>query len=103
MSKTKDHALNFAVGAIGGGIMALGAWFAVSKLLDRQFAQGAAEFVTIGQRELQNTLDNEIPRRVSETIDQKFREAGITRDTGRQIATLMDSLERLGVLQIGQS
>lgn len=98
---TKQQLGNFAVGAIGGGIMAFGAWMFVRHMLNRQFATGAAEFVTIGQRELQHTLDTEIPQRVRETIDQKFNEVGITRDTGRQINMLMTSLENLGILQQG--
>jgi hypothetical protein len=99
---TKQQATNFVVGAVGGAAMAFGAWMFVRYMLNRQFATGAAEFVSIGQRELQNTLDNEIPQRVRETIDQKFREVGITRDTGRQINSLLTSLEGMGILQTGQ-
>ncbi len=100
---TKEHIASFALGMLGGAVMATGAWLVFRGALRSQFASGAAEFVQIGQRELQHTLDVEIPARVAETIDRKFSEAGITRDTGRQISILLDSLERLGVLQAGQN
>jgi len=102
-STTKYHLGNFAVGALGGGAMAFGAWLVVRHVLNRQFASGAAEFVQTGQQELQHVLAVEIPQRVRETIDQKFREANITPDTGRQIGLLLTSLEQLGVLQSGST
>jgi hypothetical protein len=94
----RDYAIDFALGALGGVAMTLGAWFIVSRLLDKQIDNGLADFVSRGGTQLRHTLDTEIPRQVGAAIDQKFSEAGITRDTGRQLAMLLTTLEQRGVL-----
>lgn len=92
------YALYFGVGAAGGVVATVAAWFVVSKVLDRQFDAAAAEFVTRGSAELRRTLDTEIPRRVGAAIDQKFTEAGITRQTGQQLSALLDAADRIGLI-----
>jgi|SRR6185503_599152 len=92
------YALFFGVGAAGGAIATVTAWLIVSKALDRQFDSAAGEFVTRGSAELRRTLDTEIPARVGAAIDQKFAEAGITRQTGQQLTTLLDAADRIGLI-----
>lgn len=90
------------VGGAGGALATVAAWAVFSKMLDRQFDQAAAQMIQRGEaemtRELRATLDREIPARVGTAIDQKLAEAGITRDTGRQISALLALAERTGIL-----
>lgn len=101
-AKTQDLLVYGALGAAAGGGLALLVWFVASRQLDRQFDAAAAQMLTRGsdelRREIRKTLDQEIPARVGREIDTKMREVGITRDTGRQLAALLELADRTGLI-----
>lgn len=86
--------VGLAAGAAGAGVV----WLVASKQLDRQFDRASAEVLTRGEAELRQTIQREIPARVGQTIDQKLREAGITRETGQQLARVLDLADRVGLI-----
>lgn len=97
-----DYLFWGGVGAAGGAVATITLWAVFSKMLDKQFDEASAELLTRGeaelQRELRATLDREIPARVGAEIDQKFREVGITRQTGTQLAAVLAAADRIGLI-----
>ena len=98
--KNSEILLYFGVGAAGGALLTIAGWAIFSQMLNKQFQDASGDFVRQGGVALQRTLDTEIPQRVRETMDARLREAGITADTGRQLASILAGAERIGLIGI---
>lgn len=86
------------LGLVGGMAGAGLVWAVAARQLDKQFDRAAAEVLTRGETELRATIEREIPARVGTTIDQKFREAGITRQTGQQLSRVLQIADDIGLI-----
>lgn len=98
----RDIAVYALVGAAAGGLTTVAAWAVFSKVLDRQFDQASRDMLTRGeaqlQREIRQTLDREIPRRVGAEIDSALADAGITRETGERLSQALALADRAGLI-----
>lgn len=96
--KLGEIAFYTLVGATGGALAAAAGWLVISKMIDRQFDEASAQFVSRGGTELRRTLDQEIPMRVRTEMDRKLAEVGINRTTGAQLARLLEGADRIGLI-----
>jgi hypothetical protein len=106
-------------GATGGLVVSLTAWALASRALDKQMAAGAerlsqrlgagtttlAQRLREGQAQVEATVRQElvaqVPPLVRANIDTTLRSYGLTASTGRQIATVLQHAEDVGLLGLG--
>jgi hypothetical protein len=82
------------LGAAGGAMAALGVWLVVSKVIDKQLESGAADLAP----QIGVAVRTEVPPVVRAELTRTLAEYGFTQATGRQISSLLNNADRLGVL-----
>lgn len=87
-----DRSLLF--GALGGAGATLLVWAVVSKVIDKQLEAGAAD---LGPQ-IATSVRTEVPPAVRAELTRTLATYGFTQDTGRQISTLLNYADRMGVL-----
>jgi len=87
-----------ALGALTGAAAAAGLWAIFSTVLDRQFARAGASMMQQAEAQLRRELEQRIPPMVSQAMDQKFREVGLTRETGQRISAVLQLADRAGLI-----
>lgn len=93
---------NFAKGAIAGGVVAVVAWFAISRTIDAKLAEGGHAMLASAEGDLRTAIDRqltrEIPSRVQAEMSRTLNGYGLTPASGRQIASLLSRAESIGLL-----
>lgn len=109
---TEDKVVAVTIGASVGAIVGLGVWWFASKRLEQGFRDGSREMarqvgmgedqlerrLTEGRAMLQAQIREQVPPIVRSTIDQRLTSYGITRETGAQLARLLEVADRTGLL-----
>lgn len=82
------------MGGAGGAIVAVGLWFVVSRVIDQQFKAGIADV----QPAIRAAVQAEVPPQVRATIEQTFREYGITPEVGNITSKILGGAAKIGIL-----
>lgn len=91
-----------ALGALGGAAAAGAAWVVIDRLIDKRFEREALDLIDAARprlrKEIRTELEREIPDQVKKAIDDKLSSYGITPETGRQIASVLDTADNWGLI-----
>lgn len=105
-----------AAGAAGGILGALAIWAFAGSQLDKQLQRGATDLASgldIGRSELESRLSggrqelvtairtevqSQVPPVVRRELESTLRRYNITPNTGRQISTVLDAADRIGII-----
>jgi hypothetical protein len=98
--------LSVALGALGGGIITVVAWQAVSAALDSKFNDAATQLLTRAEAQLRNDittqLNAQIPTQVRTAMDQQFQQVGLNQQSGHQLAALLNLAEATHLIGISR-
>lgn len=90
------------IGAVAGVGATIVVWKIASKKIDAEFASAGTRLIESGSASLRSgiatAVQQEVPPRVRAEIETKFREYGLTPSTGRQIATVLNAADRMGII-----
>lgn len=82
------------LGAIGGVGATLVLWAVMAKVIDKQLEAGAADLAP----QIGVAVRTEVPPVVRQELTRTLAEYGFTQATGRQISSLLQAADRIGVL-----
>ncbi len=106
----------FAAGMGGGALVGVILWWYAGRKLDQAFVTGEAQLAdrlgvgtaqlqqrfAAGRQELRTQITREVdaalPGAVRYNVAQAFANYGITPETGRQVATILNYADRIGVI-----
>lgn len=97
-----DTAITFVVGGVAGGLLALIVWKVASKAIDKQLAEGGKALLRSAETQLRTEgvaiIRREVPPLVQAQMTTTLRNFGLTPETGRQIATVLNYADRVGII-----
>jgi hypothetical protein len=93
-----------AWGAAAGVAVAGLSWLIIGRVIDRKIGEGGTQLLERGElrlrQEIEATLDRELPGLVQRQIRTELGRYGVTEATGRQITTVLNYADRVGLLGV---
>lgn len=90
------------VGGLAGAVLAFAVWKFAEKKLDAEFGAQGAKLLQQGSRALQagiaSAVATQVPPKVQQAIEEKFRAYGLTPTTGAQISRVLAAADRVGII-----
>lgn len=90
------------MGAAGGAVVGFAAYLIIGRYMDAKLAEGGRAMLASAEGELGTSLraqlDRQIPPLVHQQMTQTLNGYGLTPQTGQQIARVLSSAERYGLL-----
>ena len=97
-----DTALALVVGGAAGGLIAFAVWKVASRAIDKQLAEGGKALLRSAESQLRTeataVIRREVPEQVRTQMTATLRNFGLTPETGRQIATVLNYADRVGII-----
>lgn len=107
MTLVRQYVTPVVLGALGGSLAGWAVWQLAEAAIDKKFAEAGHELldqIAPGLRqEIRSTVDREIPPRVRAEMEQKFREVGLTPETGYRISRILEAADRIGLIGVGHA